>query len=103
VFSAGTVLLVLLVAVAGIAGIAFHLYRSRDILEEWAEREGVRLIEADRRWIWRGPFWWRSTEGQAVFRVVVEDRAGRRRRGHVRVGGWWLGLFSNEATVSWED
>lgn len=82
--------------------IRWQFVRSRQVLQTWAESKSYDLLEADRCWLWRGPFWLRSNQGQQVFRVLVKDGEGRTRRGHVRVGGWFRGLFSDEVSVAWD-
>ena len=77
--------------------------RSREHLETWARREGHRLRQADRAWFWRGPFWLRSNQGQDVFRIRVQDENGRARSGYARVGGWFLGFWSDEVVVKWDE
>ena len=96
------VIVPLFVAVA-IAVFAWRLSRSRSILDQWAEDNGYRIVHRERRLLFRGPFWWRTAEGQEVFRVIVQDDEGRERAGYVRCGGWFLGLFSDAATVKWDD
>lgn len=92
--------------------------RARDLLGEWAGREGYLILDARRRWFRRGPFW-RSGEYQVVFRVHVRplprayglpwvpppDRPGGDAAlmapvwGWARVGSYWRGLASREVEV----
>ena len=81
----------------------WRLRRSRSILQKWADGYGFEILECERRWFRRGPFWWRTSEHMEVFRVLVRDRAGQVRGGYVRVGGWFLGLWSDAARVEWDD
>ena len=64
---------------------------------------GYELLDARYSWFRRGPFFFRSSEEQAVFYVTVRDPEGQQRRGWVRCGGFWLGLFSDQATVKWDE
>ena len=77
--------------------------RSRRMLEGWAGRNGYELLEARRRWVFRGPFWWRTSDQQMVYRIVVQDQAGQVRRGYARVGGWVFGVLTPKIAVKWDD
>jgi hypothetical protein len=96
------VVFVILAVVVGVLSIRWHYARSADLVEEWAEREGHTLLEVDRRLLFKGPFLLRSGKGHEVFRVVVRTPEGATRSGYLRVGGWFLGLFSNQAHVEWD-
>ena len=77
--------------------------RASDILTRWAQENGYEIVSSERCWLWRGPFWWRSSEHQAVFYVTVKTAGGQIRRGWVRCGDWFLGMFSDQATVQWDE
>lgn len=77
--------------------------RAKEIRARWAEENGFEIESARFCWFWRGPFWWRSTDSQMVFRIEGRDREGRRRAGWLRCGGWFSGLFGSQATVAWDD
>ncbi len=81
----------------------WHFSRSSSILQQWADRNGYRIIDQQYRTFFKGPFFWTSTKGQVVYYVKGEDAKGRRRSGWVRCGGWFLGLLSNHVDVRWED
>jgi hypothetical protein len=94
-------ILVLLIALACLAG---HLARSDWVLRNWAEEEGYRILQKRYRLFFRGPFFWRANdECQTVYRVTVEDKVGRVRSGWVCCGSWWLGLWSDQAEVRWDE
>ena len=99
----GGVLMVVLFI--GIAVFAFFLSfsRSESVLDEWANENGFEILESEYRTFFRGPFFFRSSKGQTVYRVKVRDRDGRVRSGWVRCGGWFLGLLSDKAVVDWDD
>lgn len=80
----------------------WHSRRSRRLLERWAERNGYRIIDADYRNVFRGPFFWTMGRGQTVYRVTVEVQGGLR-RGWVRCGSRRLGLFSDQVEVRWDE
>jgi hypothetical protein len=86
-----------------IASIAWSFQRSSSILENWAASNGYRIVQKEYRNVARGPFFWTTARGQTVYRVVVEDRNGNTRTGWVRCGSWWLGLFSDDMDVRWDE
>jgi len=81
--------------------LVWHFVRSREILERWAKDGGFEILERDYRHLAKGPFFWTSSRGQAVYFVKVRDRSGAVLSGWVRCGGWWSGLFSDKAEVKW--
>jgi hypothetical protein len=93
---------VALVIFAISAAFVWHFRRSRQLLENWAERNGFEILEAEYRHFFKGPFFWRSTKDQTVYRVTVRDRSGVR-SGWVRCGGWFLGLMTDKAEVRWDE
>jgi hypothetical protein len=95
---------VLAVALAVIVGyFAWFFPRSRSLLAQWAARRGVQLIHSDRRWLFQGPYFWTGSRWQPVFRVKVRDHQGRERSGWVLCGGSLSGVFSNQATETWDE
>ncbi|QEH35739.1 hypothetical protein OJF2_42960 [Aquisphaera giovannonii] len=97
-----TVFWFLLVAFLVVAGFTWHFRRSRQLLENWAERNGYEILEAEYRHMFKGPFFFRSTRDQTVYRVTVRDKAGVH-RGWVRCGGWFFGLMTDKAEVRWDE
>jgi hypothetical protein len=95
--------LILLLAVALIAGTVWHFRRGRTMLADWAAREGVELLSAERCMFWTGPFWWRTGKDNIVYRVRVRGRDGRERSGYARCGGLFLGMLSDQVTVVWDE
>jgi len=96
------VLLVVLFFVFVISMMVWHFSRSRKMVEQWANDNCMELIEAERRFLRRGTYWWRTNKGQEVFRITVRDSSGQVRRGYVRVGGWFLGMLSDQVNVEWD-
>lgn len=88
-----------------IAGGSFwwHMKRSRDLLNMWADENGLRVVDSERRYMRRGPFFWTTGKGQEVFYVTVQDQSGQARNAYVRCGGFWFGLLSNNVDVRWEE
>jgi hypothetical protein len=73
------------------------------MLERYLRERGYRLISKQYRWLVRGPFWWRTSKGQSVYRFSAEDADAVRREGWARVGGYWFGLLSDRVDVRWDD
>jgi len=76
--------------------------RAYSILEKWAGTYGYQILESERRKFRRGPFFFLTGTGQVVYRVTVQDSAGQIRRGYVRCGDFFLGVFSDRADVMWD-
>jgi hypothetical protein len=95
-------ILFLLIAAVAIALTIAQNGRARTILDRWAARNGFEILEAERRYVRLGAFFFRATEGQAVFRVTIQDADDRVRRGYVKCGGLWLGVWSDQAVVAWD-
>lgn len=71
-------------------------------LERWAVANGMTLLQA--KWSWRRwRFGLRSSGGQSVLRFTVRDAVGNTRSGHACIGGFFVGPFSNEVTVKWDE
>ncbi|HEX3358682.1 MAG TPA: hypothetical protein VHS31_17025, partial [Tepidisphaeraceae bacterium] len=77
--------------------------RSHSILNQWAQENGFQILSSERKLFLRGPFFFRSTKHQTIYYVSVRDAAGNIHRGWVRCGGWFGGLWSDTATVKWDD
>lgn len=99
---AGPVLLFILFFAVAILTMWWHFSRSRNMVEQWARDNGMELIEAERRFLRRGTYWWRTAKGQEVFRITVRDSSGQVRRGYARVGGWFMGMMSDQVSVEWD-
>jgi hypothetical protein len=96
--------IVFLVFIAlAIAMTFWHFSRSRSMLAGWADTNGFELLHSERRLFRRGPFFWTTAKGQEIFYVIVRDRGGETRRGWVRCGSFWGGLFSDKTEVRWDD
>ncbi|HKB39202.1 MAG TPA: hypothetical protein VKD72_22380 [Gemmataceae bacterium] len=99
------VLLILLIVVAvgiSVAAMVWRYQRADQMLRDWAGREGYQLLSASQCWFWRGPYWFRTTKSQMVYRVTVRDQYGEVRSGYARLGGWFLGMWSDEVDVTWD-
>jgi hypothetical protein len=102
-----TLLRITLLSVLAIAGaIAYAIWyyrRARELLQSWADQHGFQIQAVEHRWLNRGPFFWTTSRGQVVYYVTVLDTAGRKRRGYVRCGSFWGGLFSDKVEVRWDE
>jgi hypothetical protein len=98
-----SVLSPVLISLLLVVGLAGHIARSDWVLQKWADDFGFHLLQKEYRHFYRGPFFWCSSSSQTVYRVTVEDKARHVRTGWVRCGSWWLGLWSNESEVRWDD
>jgi hypothetical protein len=87
----------LMVAVTG-----WQNRRADAIIDDWARQNGYKVLSMERSWL-AGPFFWRKSRGQVVYRLQVEDVSGRRSTAWARCGHWFMGLWSDEITVEWED
>ena len=82
--------------------IFWTLTRSQTILDQWADQNEFEILDADFRWFWRGPFFWRCSKGQTVYRITITDSDGEIRQGWVRCGSFWLGIWTDRADVKWD-
>src|SRR5262249_46893070 len=76
--------------------------RAGRLLDQWAARNGYRILEIERRRYRKGPFFFTSSNNQVVYRVTVQDAYGTTHRGWVRCGGYRLGSWSDEVAVQWD-
>jgi hypothetical protein len=86
-----------------VAVAAWHYSRARNVLEDWAEANSYEILSSEHRWFRRGPFWWRTGKGQEVYYVTVRTLDRQIKRGWVRCGNLFLGLFVSEADVRWDE
>jgi hypothetical protein len=85
------------------ASIYWQFSRSRAIQEGWARENGYTLVSREYRTFRKGPFTWTTSRNQTVYYVSVRDSNNRLRYGWVRCGGWWRGVWTNQAEVEWDD
>ncbi|HSI13484.1 MAG TPA: hypothetical protein VK961_15680 [Chthoniobacter sp.] len=74
----------------------------RDLIGKWCSAHGLRLAAMEKRWFWKGPFFF-SPNGTVVFYVTAYDRSGTERHLWVRVGHWLFGILVPELRVSTAD
>ncbi len=99
----GAFVIVFIVIVLAIVSMSWTFARSSSILETWARENGYRLLSSEYRWLSKGPYFFRTSKGQTVYRVSVQDAQGRTRSGFVRCGSWIFGLLSDKVDVRWDD
>jgi hypothetical protein len=99
-----TALFVVALVFAWVFWICGSLVRTDAIVRQWAEQMGYRIVFQDARHNFVGPFLFRLTPGQQVFRVTVEDRSGNRKSGWIRCGAPFLGvLLSDQVDEVWDE
>lgn len=86
-----------------VASLVWTRQRADALLERWAAANGYHLTYQEPRYLRMGPYLWRRSRGQQVYYVTIADEYGRARSAYVRLGGWFLGLFSDEVDVTWDD
>ena len=93
-----------IIVLAGFVGTVIYVQirRAQTLLQGWAEEHGYKVLEAQHRLFSKGPYVW-SSRGQAVYRVWVRDREGVERRGWVRCGTWWGGVFADKVESRWDE
>jgi hypothetical protein len=81
----------------------FWFFRqSRSLLEKWAAKNGFQIVQSKLRWLAKGPYSFRSSRTQTVYRIRVRESQGRERAGWVRCGGPILGLLTGDVEVTWD-
>ncbi|MBN1657432.1 MAG: hypothetical protein JXA93_03470 [Anaerolineae bacterium] len=95
--------LAILIVVGLVALVIYvHISRSQKLLRRWADENGYELLNVEHRMFRKGPFVW-SSRGQTVYRVEVRDKGGIVRKGWVRCGSWWAGVFSDKVEARWDE
>ena len=91
------------IVLAVLAAIGWTFSRSREMLEEWATSNDMRIVSARFCWLRRGPFFWTTSKNQTVYRITVADDDGIARTGWARCGSFWWGVFRKQVEVCWDD
>jgi len=95
--------LLLFAVVIVVTTVVLHARRSDFILQDWATKNGYRIVSKEYRNVLRGPFFGTTGNGQTVYRVVVQDQDSNTRTGWVRFGSFWLGILSDHVDVHWDE
>jgi hypothetical protein len=92
-----------LVIALGLLATYWHFARAKAMLQRWTQQNGFHVVDRHYCFLFKGPFFWTTSRGQVVYRVTVEDSAGKRRSGWVRCGSWFFGVLSDRVEVRWDD
>jgi len=72
-------------------------------IERWAAANHFELASVKRRWFgWGSGFMFGRSRAQRLFDIVVRDEAGHERVGVAKVGGWFMGAFTEQVDVRWQ-
>ncbi|MEO6809086.1 MAG: hypothetical protein ABI353_08225 [Isosphaeraceae bacterium] len=71
------------------------------IVRRWAESRDYQVVDLEHIFTWESPFY--VSGGQVIYRMTVQDRDGRPRRGWICCGGLVLGLLSDHVEILWDD
>jgi hypothetical protein len=95
----------ILVSVGAIVAYAkWDISISCDLLQDWATREGLEIIESKHKALFRGPFTWNSRKEQAVYYIKARTPNGKVRAGWVRLANnsWDVDVKWNyEESLTW--
>jgi hypothetical protein len=82
--------------------LAFFLVhvRGRAILRRWAEKSGIEIVNAEQRWFFKGPYFWRS-HNCVVFYGTFRGPSGANCDAYVRCGSFWWGIWSDAVDATW--
>ena len=95
-----------------VGGICFAVWINRwqfakadERVAEWARQNGFRVLDKQNaNPAGTGPMSARGTNNtQVIYRVLVEDPKGTRRRALIKVGSESQGVLSDDFSVTWED
>jgi hypothetical protein len=76
-----------------------HYRWAKRRLHAWARDNNLQIVQVQYRMFFRGPF---TVLGKyEVFRICVKDAQGEERIGWVRLGGFFVGLWSEDSKVIW--
>ena len=80
----------------------YHKNSGLKEVERWAKKEELEILSSEYRWVKRGPYFIASSNQQRIFYVTVRDKSGNIKRCWVKVGGFFLGLLSDNIDISWK-
>ncbi|MDG3002276.1 hypothetical protein [Paludisphaera mucosa] len=89
-----------------LAILALIVWSARDVerrLRRWADEQGLTIVSQRLARFWRGPFFWKSTRTDYVYRLTVRDSDGRLAEGWARLPGLAVGPFGRWVQVRWVD
>lgn len=82
--------------------IRWGISKARRFLNNWAGANGYKVVSAEHRWFAKGPYFWRSTKGQHIFRITVSDSSGVQHTGWARCGDFLFGTLVERVDVTWD-
>ncbi len=80
----------------------WHFTRAHSLLDQWALDNGFTIIHREHRSLRKGPFFWTTSDHQAVYYIVVRDSKGIEHSGYARCGGWFWGMMRDKVDVRWD-
>lgn len=84
--------------------LAWQTKRASDQAQQWAQQHGFTLVRCTRSWFPPLRLFWRISRSQVVMRIEVRGVAGQRKKGWLRVGNFWRGLWGqHEHDIHWDD
>lgn len=96
--------LLIIVLIFAFVNIAERPAKSEAMIREWAAANGYEILGmAEAQFTGRGDFFWSTSRGQSVYKILVTDKDGRQRRGRIRCGSMWWGLSEKQTEVRWDD
>ncbi len=100
--SVGVILLMILFFGVALAFQFSGNQKARDVIDQWAEQEGVSVIS--KQYLFNGgKFFFSHSKSQRVYRVVVQTGQGQQRTADIRCGSWIGGMLSDNLSVRWHD
>ena len=74
--------------------------RSKVNLEIWLNNNQFRLIAIERRYLRRGPYLWKSSKAQVIFRIYLTNNEDEEKIAWVKCGSYFKGAaFSDDLEV----
>jgi hypothetical protein len=95
-----TYLFLMIGAIVLITYITWCFLHSRSLLHHWASTNELHILNSGLTS--SGPLSWTSSRSQIIYYVKVRDKEGQERRGWVRCGSFWMGVFSSKTEVRWD-
>jgi|APCry1669193128_1035447.scaffolds.fasta_scaffold55349_2 hypothetical protein len=99
--SSKTNIIIVLVAIGWVVfNIAWHWFRSKLLLQQWAKANGFELVKMSVPWFTISPFL--ASKRQGVYWITARDHSGREHIGYAKCGGFWLGFLVDKVEVEWD-
>ena len=97
-----TFIVIVVLVMALNAWLFYHWAKSSDhVIREWAEEQGYRILEMERRSGLRKPYNRTiSSQMQKIYYVLIDDN-GEKREAFIRLGSLILGVVRNKFQIRW--